>query len=361
MLATHLDLKPDYSLTTEETYLKVALGAIHGYKNLEVLSYAWQTAYLDNSSASWVPRWDLPVDQNNSTPLLPFLYDAAKGMDANILPAVSSTSLKVEGLILGQIIDSDIPLRFESTSGSLTYSSSENSLEACLTMLSRIMVQDRWQHVFGHEEFADRAIGNLQAHLADFAAYLLPIMRNFGRDAYISLCSTWCSSCNETIVEHRKAYSHLAKVYTCHICEQGDFDLCSNCHKLGIHCKDPKHSLQKVTPSSICCPYTQEIVDWLECHKAGGNGDRFFETAKSACRGRTFFHIAPGWIGVGPQIIEPGDMVVVLFGSRVPIILRKINGCYRLVSDCYIHGLMDGEAIQMLENGKLETEVFEIQ
>lgn len=339
----------------------MALHAIHGYKNLEVLSYAWQTAHLDTSSASWVPRWDLPVDQNNASPLLPFLYDAARGKNARLLPVASSRFLKVEGLVLGRITDSDMPLEFGATGGPSASFHNEGGLEAHLTMLSRIMVQDRWQSVFGYEHAAGRAIENLEAHLADFAAYLLPIMRAFGRDAYIPLCSTWCSSCNNTIVEHRKAYSHLAKVYTCHICEQGDFDLCSNCHELGIHCKDPKHSLQKVTPSSIWCPYTQGIVDWLECHKAGGNGDRFFETAKSACRGRTFFHIAPGWIGVGPQIIEPGDIVVVLFGSRVPIILRKINGCYRLVSDCYIHGLMDGEAIQMLENGKLETEVFEIQ
>ncbi|CAG7556487.1 unnamed protein product [Fusarium equiseti] len=56
-----------------------------------------------------------------------------------------------------------------------------------------------------------------------------------------------------------------------------------------------------------------------------------------------------GMIGLVPRVAEPGDRIYVLNGGAVPFVLRKgkrlLNGC-RLVGECYIHGLMNGEALQ---------------
>jgi len=41
----------------------------------------------------------------------------------------------------------------------------------------------------------------------------------------------------------------------------------------------------------------------------------------------------------------PGDVVAVLNGLSIPLILRKVETGYEVVGDCYIHGLMDGEAV----------------
>jgi hypothetical protein len=50
-----------------------------------------------------------------------------------------------------------------------------------------------------------------------------------------------------------------------------------------------------------------------------------------------------------PLLAEAGDQIYVLNGGAVPFVLRKgkrlLNG-RRLVGECYIHGLMNGEAIQ---------------
>ncbi|ENH69448.1 Heterokaryon incompatibility protein 6, OR allele [Fusarium oxysporum f. sp. cubense race 1] len=56
-----------------------------------------------------------------------------------------------------------------------------------------------------------------------------------------------------------------------------------------------------------------------------------------------------GMIGLVPLLAEAGDQIYVLNGGAVPFVLRKgkrlLNG-RRLVGECYIHGLMNGEAIQ---------------
>ncbi len=64
--------------------------------------------------------------------------------------------------------------------------------------------------------------------------------------------------------------------------------------------------------------------------------------------GRTFFTTSQGYIGLAPAAIQKGDLVVVLLGSTRPVLLRPVSqqdGCYSLVGSCYVHGLMDSEAL----------------
>jgi hypothetical protein len=54
-------------------------------------------------------------------------------------------------------------------------------------------------------------------------------------------------------------------------------------------------------------------------------------------------------IGVVPQAAEVGDKVVLLRGSRVPLVFRKLEGGkgqwkWIVIGDCYVHGVMFGEA-----------------
>ncbi|KAF3000659.1 hypothetical protein E8E13_000025 [Curvularia kusanoi] len=51
-----------------------------------------------------------------------------------------------------------------------------------------------------------------------------------------------------------------------------------------------------------------------------------------------------GLIGLFPLAIEAGDKIVVLEGASTPFVLRSIGDeAYRLVGECYVHGLMKGE------------------
>ena len=48
---------------------------------------------------------------------------------------------------------------------------------------------------------------------------------------------------------------------------------------------------------------------------------------------------------------ERGDLVAIIMGADVPFVLRSTGvGTYELVGDCYIHGVMDGEALEGKHN-----------
>jgi hypothetical protein len=72
--------------------------------------------------------------------------------------------------------------------------------------------------------------------------------------------------------------------------------------------------------------------------------------------------------GIGPKEMEPGDQVVILFGSRQPVILRPEQSSWLYIGSAYAHEMTDGkfvrarEYLQELEpNNGWESEVFEIQ
>jgi hypothetical protein len=45
-------------------------------------------------------------------------------------------------------------------------------------------------------------------------------------------------------------------------------------------------------------------------------------------------------------LIEDGDVEVVPLGGEVPLVLRpRDDGGYYFVAECYVHGIMDGEAL----------------
>lgn len=55
-----------------------------------------------------------------------------------------------------------------------------------------------------------------------------------------------------------------------------------------------------------------------------------------------------GYFGIGTQCLRKDDTVWIVPGSRVPLILREIDGSnrYRLVGGAYVHGVMNGEALK---------------
>ena len=50
------------------------------------------------------------------------------------------------------------------------------------------------------------------------------------------------------------------------------------------------------------------------------------------------------YVGLAPAHTEPGDIVCLILGSNLPHILRPdLSGRYQLVSEAYVHRIMDGE------------------
>jgi hypothetical protein len=75
---------------------------------------------------------------------------------------------------------------------------------------------------------------------------------------------------------------------------------------------------------------------------------------------RVFFITEKGYIGIGFDCAQVGDIVVILLGGITPYVLRQQDENYLFLGESYVHGVMDGEAFNAhVEAGK-EFEVFSL-
>ncbi|KAI1366569.1 heterokaryon incompatibility protein-domain-containing protein [Xylaria arbuscula] len=72
--------------------------------------------------------------------------------------------------------------------------------------------------------------------------------------------------------------------------------------------------------------------------------NREFWGATSPCQFRTLFVTKGGRIGLGPDILQPGDQVWLLAGAKLPFLLRaSSSGRMTMVGEAYVDGMMFGE------------------
>lgn len=63
---------------------------------------------------------------------------------------------------------------------------------------------------------------------------------------------------------------------------------------------------------------------------------------------RQLFTTKRGYIGLAPLGADCGDIVCIFPGCSVPLILRQQQWFHELIGDCYVHGIMNGEAIDKM-------------
>jgi hypothetical protein len=93
----------------------------------------------------------------------------------------------------------------------------------------------------------------------------------------------------------------------------------------------------------------------------GGNAKAFIDESESFIMGKRMFVTKGGLIGCGPTVLSFGDICCILFGSRVPFLLRPVGSAYRLVGEVYIPRAMQGEAVvDWLLGDKIQDQHFNI-
>jgi hypothetical protein len=69
---------------------------------------------------------------------------------------------------------------------------------------------------------------------------------------------------------------------------------------------------------------------------------------------RRFYITKKGYYGLAHNEARQGDLVCILLGGNVPFVLRKEKESYfTLIGESYTHGLMNGEAMKDLEEGRV--------
>jgi hypothetical protein len=59
-----------------------------------------------------------------------------------------------------------------------------------------------------------------------------------------------------------------------------------------------------------------------------------------------------GFVGVAPPSAKEGDVISIFDGGAVPFLIRRsssVQGAFQLVGECYVHGIMDGDAKKFCE------------
>ncbi|KAK4079051.1 hypothetical protein Trihar35433_156 [Trichoderma harzianum] len=88
--------------------------------------------------------------------------------------------------------------------------------------------------------------------------------------------------------------------------------------------------------------------------------EEWSRSANGASKNRIFARTESGYYVLGPAVMEKGDVICVLFGGKLPFCLRPVGKRYLLVGECYTHGLMEGEALDMMKRGECSEKEFEI-
>jgi hypothetical protein len=102
-----------------------------------------------------------------------------------------------------------------------------------------------------------------------------------------------------------------------------------------------------------------EIESGDQRNPFSGSGSTFSDyLRRSDLPGSKIILTGDGHIGRCRDTVEIGDIVCVLLGCAMPIILRPKEGYYEVVCEGYLDGIMKGEAMEALNQGKRKLEEF---
>jgi len=91
------------------------------------------------------------------------------------------------------------------------------------------------------------------------------------------------------------------------------------------------------------------------------NSTPFLNSIRIYSIGRRFCVTTRGYMGRVPHGSAVGYMICIFFGGCIPFVLRECSDRYfRLIGECYTHGVMDGEAMKHEDIENLSRD-FEIR
>ena len=70
---------------------------------------------------------------------------------------------------------------------------------------------------------------------------------------------------------------------------------------------------------------------------------------------RVLFSTKQEYLGLAPEEARLGDVVVVRYGCKFPVVLRlAADGIYKLIGECYVASIIDGEIVDGRDRGEYE-------
>ncbi|KAF2843152.1 HET-domain-containing protein [Patellaria atrata CBS 101060] len=292
-------MEPDYTLTLNEVYWRVAHEILQTDDQLRLLSAVQHGPCIGTDLPSWVPRWDrlythglAPSDPTAEN------HRASRGLlhDRPETPQFLSQLLSVKGIKADEVIGMTDIIAYDD----LAFLSSASGIE--------------------EDHLARKILSFLEANSINHETSLKEIFWTVtaGKDWY------------GLLLEDSEIEAHFA-----------DFSSYWSRTTSNISMKpsETHDSFHNTSPAVI-----EEVFARLK------------ETIFNACNQRRLFLTKGGLLGIGPASMLKGDHVCVILGAIVPYILRQVEEQYLLVGECYSFNLMHGEAVEKWHHGELEIE-----
>ncbi|KAG8671924.1 hypothetical protein FPOAC1_005182 [Fusarium poae] len=102
-------------------------------------------------------------------------------------------------------------------------------------------------------------------------------------------------------------------------------------------------------------------MELLRQLSVGGNAKDYITLAYTYCFDRCFMIMSTGNIGIGPSDARVGDCAAVILGSDVPYALRNNGPLWSFIGESHIEGYMDGKLTKMIGQGALQEEILDIR
>ncbi|KAI1153390.1 heterokaryon incompatibility protein-domain-containing protein [Nemania diffusa] len=319
----------DYTKTVEQTYIDVAvqilrarpaaayilLAAVqHPRQKLppchatvvevEMSMEAWPRD--KHGLPSWVPDWRYSESIILAEPICPHHAHGDSAVNLEIMKGDNLT-LRAYGVEVDTIEACSRPLRSEDFY-------SKKTLDQAVTTIERL-----WHEICRKDYF------NLNDSYVD------------GQAAFFAFMQTLSNGCVQAAGHECRPYYEVSE-------------------KEWLQ-KAARYIVETLGATDTISEGVKNAVGGIECESQHESWGRW---AASAAEGRVLARTRRGYYVLGPAVLEAGDTVCILFGCKMPFCLRPMGRHHLLVGECYVHGLMKGEAMGMLARHELQEKMFDI-
>ena len=296
-------IEADYTKSVSDIYLTVATRLLEEKVSLEVLNTVYMTRPIADDLPSWVPRWNVRapswvLGDNKSV-------FAAMKCDP-IVEFIDARTVNVDGLEIDNV--NYCSQMLPTTNGECKWYGNKTASE-------RDRIKDLWFDLSGKSDIDTSA----------------PYIN--GERVITAFCQAISAGCFYLAMKKRHGMNYHSTPNTQWLSHGASYLL----DVLGD---------------------TTAAFDDLKKMSTGGDSVVWADGANSVTDCRRVFRTANGYYGLGPPLIENGDLVCVLFGGKTPFCLRPIDGHHELVGECYVFGLMNYEALDMMKKGELKQKTF---
>jgi hypothetical protein len=300
-------LSVDYALSPGQVFLKVAIHVIRNtvgnYRNLAILSEVQGPTELHHSGMpSWVSDWSVPPERSKLVDLWQlerFFQAGGERADVRIVWTMNkpvnpllAIGLKAKGVEIGAI-----------------KALGDTFHKEWLELDEMDLLFEQWTSLTiahgEYGEFGDRDHNEAALCLSLCVGSTLPARMKGFMSLFVDYVLWRRYHRGQSIIEYAEA----------------DMD------------------------DELLCYDENGILSDEQRNKHIARANLFNNKVLESCHLRRLFVTANGYLGLAPEEAMVGDAVVVLYGARTPQILRKQEDHYVMIGECYVQGVMFGEAL----------------